>query len=474
MRPIRLRALLFAAALAATSLGACSPPASAGAYSVELGCAAPDGWRYETNTPTEFEWGRVCPVTETATTPWGKPGSGAFTGTYARVRITPDAGMPGTDDRAVLRLSGPPTTMISELRLRHWLGMEGGSGWTLYGRTGEGVGIPEVSCSSPVDCDAGGPGTTARTLALNTAFVDLGFECFDPVGACTEGATIHHARVAVYFTQATLNDPQGPILDAEAGDLLNATPHAGTESAHLSATDATGIKEVRAYIDGHRLAVTPRSCDYTRMRPCTDATPTAVAVDTRSVTDGTHTLRLAAVDAAGNETLGPPHAIVVDNPDPPAPAPPVSRGAEPQSVTVPLPAEPDTSTPSDAAAVAPADPFPAPLPGVSAPAAPSQASSAPRPTNLRIARVGRVARGLALTGDSNLPTGTRVQVSHVARARGRTQRATRQASVRDGRWSTLLPLSRRMRDAAGTLTVRYAGDGRNLPALARKRVAEKR
>ena len=80
-------------------------------------------------------------------------------------------------------------------------------------------------------------------------------------------------------------------------------------------------RDVQDYRDGRWPAWV--RCDFTRPRPCVDVVPGGLGLNTAALTDGTHRMRVEAVDAAGN-VGGVTHDIHVDNH---APAKPERPGA---------------------------------------------------------------------------------------------------------------------------------------------------
>jgi hypothetical protein len=101
--------------------------------------------------------------------------------------------------------------------------------------------------------------------------------------------------------------------------MLLDTYIAGTSSATFSATDNTGIRAGRLYVDGTLTASATYDCDFTYAVPCANRSDAQVSLDTRSLTDGPHSVQVAAVDPAGNETRSSSQTIFVDNNSPAAP-----------------------------------------------------------------------------------------------------------------------------------------------------------
>jgi hypothetical protein len=167
------------------------------------------------------------------------------------------------------------------------------------------------------ECNVG-PGNTSDDVA--TSALAWSVECMSPQG-CTTGHFIHAARLAIYAAEVTITDPTPPAITPETGALTTTTGyHRGTEPTTFSASDVTGIRAVRVYVDGEAKTNVPLTCDFTYVKPCPDlAAPRTLSVDTDLLADGEHMVEVAALDAAANETRGPQRRITVDHTPPPAP-----------------------------------------------------------------------------------------------------------------------------------------------------------
>ena len=100
-------------------------------------------------------------------------------------------------------------------------------------------------------------------------------------------------------------------------------------------TDNVGIMVTRMIVDGEQRDVQDYRdvrwpdwvrCDFTRPRPCVDVAPGGLGLNTAALADGTHQMRVEAVDAAGN-VGGVTHDIHVDNHAPAKPSALARRGA---------------------------------------------------------------------------------------------------------------------------------------------------
>ena len=314
----RLATIAMSSALA---LLAFAPAAQAGTYDV-LSCdAAPDAvnhsWFSETNDSAHIEFLASCPSSRT------------YSGLAGRTILDSGASPTGSFGQWIFR--APTGTRISRIRLVRMLGMEGGSGWRLFGRQADGTTLSGETCTVPAtadECNVGGYGTTEIDKAVDTTSIAYGFEC-NGDGSCTTGATIHSARAAIYSGRVTITDPTAPLIDSPSGQLVTESGyHRGTESATVNGSDGTGLKALRVYIDKIERANQALSCNYTKPIPCSNpSSAQALSVDlsatvdgARVIPDGTHSVEVAAIDAAGNETRSTARSIVVDATAPAAPS----------------------------------------------------------------------------------------------------------------------------------------------------------
>ena len=91
--------------------------------------------------------------------------------------------------------------------------------------------------------------------------------------------------------------------------------HSGNAEGWQGLYDNVGVMALRLYADGslvwaqdYRDAGWPDwvRCNFTRSRPCTDIQRSGVMVDTRTLADGDHTVRVESLDAASNAAaIGP-------------------------------------------------------------------------------------------------------------------------------------------------------------------------
>lgn len=147
------------------------------------------------------------------------------------------------------------------------------------------------------------------------------------LGGCDISATGFQPGVRALFAAANVRvrvqDATPPAINPAGGALWDQGWHRGYEEAWEGLSDNVGIMGLRLRVDGavdesqdYTDAGWPGGvrCDFTRRRPCNDLTG-GVSLDTRSLSDGRHGIRVEAVDAAGNESAVE-RTINVDNTPP--------------------------------------------------------------------------------------------------------------------------------------------------------------
>jgi hypothetical protein len=151
-----------------------------------------------------------------------------------------------------------------------------------------------------------------------------------------------HALIALRHARVYLADGSAPRVVGARGALGSGDSWLrGVGDVAFDAGDNSGIRVGRVELDGRAVHEDARPCDFARPVPCSDGT-IGTLLDTRTWADGAHTLRLGAMDAAGNWTWAE-RTVRVDNTPPPEAAPVVDGGADwnPQrtrTLTVGLPA----------------------------------------------------------------------------------------------------------------------------------------
>jgi hypothetical protein len=151
---------------------------------------------------------------------------------------------------------------------------------------------------------------------------------------------LRRAVIALRHARVYLADDSAPAVTGVRGGLMGDGWLRGVQDVAFDAGDNSGIRAARIELDGHVVHDAPRGCDDTRPVPCSNGA-TGALLDTRTWADGTHALRLGAMDAGGNWTWVE-RTVHVDNTPPAEPAPALDGGADwtparTRTLAVPLP-----------------------------------------------------------------------------------------------------------------------------------------
>ena len=318
-RRIAVAATAFAAAVAAGTASA-----SAGTYDV-LSCAAAGGinhaWVPRLDDPPSLRSEDSCS---------GVIG-GAEDGLFAADRIPGPPNTPAGRE-AGWRITAPAGTRITRLTAQYYLGQFSSGEWLPFIRTAEGALLD--SCTPPggqTTCERGqsayDPLGPAGVFAVDTAGLEAGVRCATPSGSC--GDRRDHCTPfgpRLYSTRVQITDPSPPALSTPSGALWADGYHRGIEAVSVQASDNTGIRATRLRVDGFERGAAARICDFTLVVPCTNEPGATIALDTRTISDGSHQLSVVAEDAALNAT-SVTRTIVVDNGAPAAPTDVTLEGA---------------------------------------------------------------------------------------------------------------------------------------------------
>lgn len=167
------------------------------------------------------------------------------------------------------------------------------------GLVGGNVLAEDVRAIGPVDnwhINAGCRGAYGQTCVANDALMAI--------------AVVHAAEF-------TLRDPDGPTAQSVSGRMTSAATHAGTEIISFEATDAvSGVYRSVLEIDGKAVRTTvvdsndgrcadagvdPSSpYEFLYREPCRKSVQHDLSLDTRTLADGAHSLRVLIEDASGN------------------------------------------------------------------------------------------------------------------------------------------------------------------------------
>lgn len=226
-----------------------------------------------------------------------------------------------SDAGAGWRFNVPAGTSISEIRLDSYI--TGGRSWASEVRVHGGPGQNNVtqvmaSCFAQENCGKDASYTTGGGL---TGSVVARVLCVDDDG-CPNGYARPRASIDIAGSAITLEDPSPPTVGIAAGGSLTSEGwHGGTRTLVISANDNTGIRAVRALIDGdgRYSSTNALPCDYGKPVPCTNHGAAPVNVDLRGLPDGQHAVAAQAEDASGNPASSAAATINVDNMAPLAP-----------------------------------------------------------------------------------------------------------------------------------------------------------
>ncbi|HEV3072152.1 MAG TPA: Ig-like domain-containing protein [Solirubrobacteraceae bacterium] len=293
---------------------------------------------------------------EHATCPYRSPGgTGGKTDQQGGLSTTDALGLttgapPGTS--AGWTFTAPAGTTVAAINYERYLGHENdtSNSWSPALRTdGNIVGGETCTVAFPnVGCLLGGPpsqgGEPGIVTGLTAHQLTFGVVCQAPSEqTCVTGATEHSVWAAMYSASVTVSDPTPPTLSAPSGALWEPGGHGGfhqrTEAVTTSAQDVGGgVQSITLSADGHPVATYSAPCNFTFPQPCPLSTGAqTLTLATSNLTDGTHTLTLAATDAAGNQSTVATEQIAIDNNPPPPPtglaASPTQAGSAAFTVT---------------------------------------------------------------------------------------------------------------------------------------------
>jgi hypothetical protein len=137
--------------------------------------------------------------------------------------------------------------------------------------------------------------------------------------------------------EVTLNESALPAVTVGGGTLFSGSAQAGVRSVSYSASDReSGVARTEILLDDRVVAVRDFSgdrnrCAYASWNACQEAVSEEVAIDTRSVPDGTYVLGVRTTDAAGNTAVARADSITVRN----QASPPTAAPGAPSAVAPP-------------------------------------------------------------------------------------------------------------------------------------------
>lgn len=315
----RARAFAAGLALCLAAVAAAAPGASAAGLSFQVdacgnGHAVPPSWASAGTGPQDkLVYNRGCQ---------GVGGSNLF-----QVRSTSLAQtVPGFTGGS-WRATAVPGTKLTYLDWKGQFDADGG-GWSAGVGTNAGW-TPGAWCNGTYTaCSMFFPyNSPPDHTALGSAdWVSAGFIC-GLISCPTGSGSSYYAFAGLTYAKITVRDDTDPGIVGTGPVWGNPGWQQNPSSVGYNATDNTGIKTIAMTVDGN--AVTPPGgvgfpCDYTLMAPCSNRSGSLALPP---LSDGTHTLKLGAWDAAGNLSTSET-SIKVDNHPPAAPAAPAVAGGQ--------------------------------------------------------------------------------------------------------------------------------------------------
>ncbi|MGH2904990.1 MAG: hypothetical protein ACRDK7_15610, partial [Solirubrobacteraceae bacterium] len=313
----RLLAVSVFLAVSATSLGA----ADAGTYQVSA-CAAPaptvnNSWQPFNSNPTYLETNADCGVADITGLSPATSGLAAadVRGLYTNVPAGAFAGW---------EISSPTSDEISAISMDRDL-YEQGEGWVPEVIDAEGSQLPGETCTfstsgSLPGCEVSG---FSEHTGLDTTRLAIELLC-DPepfqLTVCGNGSSLHDARVELNSATITITDDQSPQITSTSGALFTGGLARGTLSGTIDGSDNSGVQFARLYVDGAPVSQQSLACNFTLPAPCPASSSNQFSLNTSTLSNGPHKIQAAVIDAAGNQTLGSPVQLTVENSSPSPPS----------------------------------------------------------------------------------------------------------------------------------------------------------
>lgn len=269
-----------------------SPSAHAGVYDVALCTSGADAaWTAMNTSPQTLSVISTCPAAT-------QQGQGLVVSDSLGALDT------GPGASASWTLSSPPSTYLTRLHLHRSIG--NWYDWEAAIVAADGTVLESCPVVS-IRCERGGPpsmpASSVVLSGLRTSRVSFRVRC-TAAETCANGFQLHRASVTVYGGTATIEDPVPPVVAAISGSFADAGWHKSKDTVTVSATDASGVKQLRIVAGGVEVARQDQACDYSRMRPCPESMDGTLVFDTARVPDGTHELQAIATDAAEQPGVG--------------------------------------------------------------------------------------------------------------------------------------------------------------------------
>ena len=126
-----------------------------------------------------------------------------------------------------------------------------------------------------------------------------------------------HGYAALRYVTVTVADEGLPSVAMAGGSLLAGGWRRGLQDVVVTGSDPVGVRETLALLDGVPARRATHDCDPHQPAPCANGSD-RLAVDTRTLGDGRHTISVQATDTAGN-TRTVSRAVSIDNTAPASP-----------------------------------------------------------------------------------------------------------------------------------------------------------
>jgi len=219
---------------------------------------------------------------------------------------------------SALTMAAPPNGPISIRRVRLWVvGRLAGTGSALFVGTNAGAPDGHVTNSDLF----GPPGGDTLATPHTTPLLPLGTNIFRVMLYCSQSSPddcypYGRSVLEIVGAEVMLLESVSPSVGALGGSLVSGDTQSGTRSLKYSAVDdQSGVEAVEVLIDG--TVATRRDfgpeCPHADYAACLKTRSEDLAIDTRTLTNGSHRLRLRVTDAAGNATDSPSQEIEVRN-----------------------------------------------------------------------------------------------------------------------------------------------------------------
>lgn len=173
-----------------------------------------------------------------------------------------------------------------------------------------------------------GEAIVSRTPPTAVGAITINASCDGQYGPCPAG--VRTSRIDIPASEMILNDATTPTVTGLAGPLVSGASIHGTVDVSFTATDSgPGVYSAWLVLDGQTqpaVVLNPNSgwCEnlgqtasgmrsFAHPDPCPQSTSGTLSLDTTSLPDGQHTVKLFVDDASGNATTAYNATVVTDN-----------------------------------------------------------------------------------------------------------------------------------------------------------------